>query len=131
MTGCEKKQIEELQKKSDAFAAIVRGSNLSRRQARVAYSSIYMSSMTYCLSAVNLTEPILISIQCKAVNSFLPAMGYDHSFPRSIVFGPRDFGGLILGHLYTEQSVAKIATTTIKYNSGQDHEAQSMLDSAM
>jgi hypothetical protein len=52
----------------------------------------------------------LIQFQRKAVDAFLPAMGYDHSFPREIVYGPRSFGGLNLGHLYTEQCTAKINT---------------------
>ena len=110
MIGCEKMQQEVLQEKSDAFAAIVKSSSLSRRQARVAYTSLYMPAITYCLPAVNLSEEILTQIQCKAVGAFLPAMGYDHSFPRQIVYGPRNFGGLNLGNLYTEQSIAKITT---------------------
>lgn len=37
-------------------------------------------------------------------------MGFDHSFPREIIYGPRDFGGLNLSHLYTEQCITKINT---------------------
>ena len=110
MMGCENKQILELRIKSDKFAAIVKSSNLSRKQARVSYSSIYVPSMAYCLAALNLPENKLDRIQCSAVDAFIPAMGYDHSFPRAIVYGPREFGGLNLCHLYTEQCIIKIGT---------------------
>jgi hypothetical protein len=64
--------------------------------------------MTYSLSACSFKDTELYNLQSHAVGKFLPAMGYDRTFPRSAVFGPRQFGGLNLNNLYTEQCMQKI-----------------------
>lgn len=110
MIGDETKQLEELQTKSTRAATIAASSGLTRRQARTAYSRIYIPSMVYCLPATNLDEKSLTAVQKRAVHKFLPAMGYAHSFHRDIVYGPLQFGGLALEKLYTEECVAKIGS---------------------
>ena len=41
-------------------------------------------------------------IQKKAVQLMLPLMGYKRYFPRAVAYAPLMFGGVGLGHLYTE-----------------------------
>jgi hypothetical protein len=108
ITGDESEHYKVLKEKSDKFALLASSSGLTRRQARVAYSMIYCPSMTYSLVATNLSETQLDNIQRLAVDKFLSAIGFNHGFPRAIVYGPLSFGGLNFQHLYTEQCGAKI-----------------------
>jgi hypothetical protein len=50
----------------------------------------------------------LTSIQRFAIDKFLSGMGIDRSTPRSILFGPEEFGGYGIRHLYTEMQGMKI-----------------------
>jgi hypothetical protein len=40
-----------------------------------------------------------------AVDKFLSGMGYDHSTPRALIYGPSKFGGLGIQHLYIWNSL--------------------------
>jgi hypothetical protein len=64
--------------------------------------------ITYGLPACSFHQKELRKLQCLAVEKFLPAMGYDHSFPRALAYGPREYGGLNLNDMYTEQCMMKI-----------------------
>ena len=44
--------------------------------------------MWYSLAATNLSKEDLDSVDAKSTGIFLAAMGYERSFPRSLVFGP-------------------------------------------
>lgn len=111
VTGNESEQYDVLLHKSNHLAMITRTGQLSRFQARRAFSSIYIPSMTYSLVSCNLSKSDLHTIQSKAIQAFLPAMGYERTFPHAVVFASRQLGGLNLGDLYTECGIAK--TTTI------------------
>lgn len=108
ISGDDSEQIQALLTKSNKLATQTKLGQLTRYQARRAYTSIYMPSMTYSLVATSLSESSLHDVQSKALRAFLPAMGYEPTFPRAIVHGPRNFGGLNIGHLYTEMQVAKV-----------------------
>jgi hypothetical protein len=47
-------------------------------------------------------------IQKFIINKFLSTKGYDHIMHRSIVFGPKEFGGLGIRHLFSEMMEMKI-----------------------
>jgi hypothetical protein len=55
-------------------------------------------------------------------------MGYDRTFPWSAVFGPREYGGLNLNNLYTEQCMQKTTmhdmSHAIEDPNGKTHENQ-------
>jgi hypothetical protein len=102
--GKEKNHMSYLQETNDAYAMKAATARLSRRQARVAYSSmLYMPAMLYSLTAMGYSDQALTTLQCKAVDKFLPAMGFERSFPRAVVYGPQLYGGLNIGHLYTDR----------------------------
>jgi hypothetical protein len=44
------------------------------------------------------------------VDKFLSGMGYDRSIPRALIYGPSEFGGFGIRHLYTEMLGMKIDT---------------------
>jgi hypothetical protein len=108
MVGDESDHRRVMQGRSDHMGALIGTAHMTRHQARVAYNSIYTPMMNYSLPACSLKETELDNLQTHAVSKFLPAMGYDRSFPRAAVFGPREYGGLNLNNLYTEQCMQKL-----------------------
>jgi hypothetical protein len=105
--GNEVCHYDYLLEKSNRYAHTTATAHLSQRQARIAYSSMYMPAMLYSLTAMTYSNAELTKLQCKAVDKFLPAMGFERGFPWAVVYGPRLYGGLYVGHLYTEASIAK------------------------
>jgi hypothetical protein len=108
VVGDEQCHYEYLQEKSDKYAQTTATARLSRRQARTAYSTMYMPAMLDGLPAMSYSNKTLTELQSNAVSKFLPAMGFERCFPRAIVYGPRLYGGLNVGHLYTESTISKI-----------------------
>lgn len=108
VVGQEKCHYDYLQEKSDKYATTTAVARLTRRQARVAYSTIYMPAMLYSLTAMTYSNADLTKLQSKAVEKFLPAMGFERGFPRAVVYGSSIYGGLNVGQLYTESSIAKV-----------------------
>ncbi len=126
----DKNQLQYLQNKSDTFANLVVSGHLSRRQALTAYSSIYIPSMLYSTSVCNHTAQDLQAVQTTAIQRFLPAMGYERTFPRAVVFAPLTFGGLGLSNLYVDSSIQKIYTilSHIRANTELGQQLQMILD---
>ena len=108
MDGNVGKQIEVLTQRSKNLANIVATSGLYPYQADIALRMIYMPAMCYSLPAVSIPEPVLDKIQNKALESFVPALGFNPGYPRAMVLGPTEFGGMGVPHLYTEMNVAKL-----------------------
>jgi hypothetical protein len=44
------------------------------------------------------------------VDKFISGMGYDRSTPRALIYGPTEFGGFGIHHLYTEMLGMKLDT---------------------
>lgn len=110
ISGDQDEQIKVLMEKSNKLAIQTRIGQLTQFQARRAYTLIYTPAMTYSLIATNLTNNDLHKIQSKALFAFLPSMGYEPTFPRVVVHGPRKYGGLNIGNLYSEMCLAKIGS---------------------
>lgn len=110
ISGDQSEQIKVLKEKSNRLALQTKLGQLTRFQARRAYTSIYTPAMTYSLVATNLTSNDLHKIQSKALFAFLPAMGYEPTFPRAVVHGPRKYGGINISDLYTDMCIAKIGS---------------------
>jgi hypothetical protein len=108
IVGDESSHKSFLLAKSDLFATKVLHARMNRRQAKLAYRTIYIPAMLYSLPATNLSEIDLNAIQSKATSRFLSASGYEKGFPRAVVHGPTAYGGLGMQHLYTEALTLKI-----------------------
>ena len=93
-TGKDTVQAEVLRNSSNRFAALIATSNLSRLEALLAYRTSWIPSVTYCLSTTCLTARQLDSAQSPATCSFLSKIGVNRNFPRAVVFGPLEYGGL-------------------------------------
>ena len=101
-------QYTELVKKSNNLALIARSSKMSKHQARVAFQMIYLPTITYCIQACSFTLKQMETIQAKAIEYFLPAMGYRRTSARALVHGPLEMGGYNIPHLYAIQGSQKI-----------------------
>lgn len=108
ISGCEKRHIKYLSEKSNNFARRIANARVSHQQARTAFNSIYIPSMIYSLPASNIPCKELQIIQRRTTEKFIAAMGFDRHIPRAIAYGPQNYGGLNLPHLYTEECVLKI-----------------------
>jgi hypothetical protein len=106
--GKESTQYQVLLEKSNTFAERVGKAQFTHEQAGMAYSSCYIPSMVYSLTAVNLTEQQLTTIQRRATSYCTQAAGFEITFPKAVVHGPISFGGLGFKHLYVESCIGKI-----------------------
>lgn len=100
--------IKHLKQRSANMASIVSTSGLRPYQADAAVRMIYTTAMGYSLPAVNISEKIVNKIQAKALESFVPALGYNRNFPRDVILGPSEFGGASIPHLYTESRIQQV-----------------------
>jgi hypothetical protein len=115
--GCKKTMIHnnagqktKLKKQSFDTGIKVKNSTFTRKQGWMALNGSYIPSIRYSLSATSLTKDEIDEIQKFTIDKFLSKIGYDHSTHRSIVFGPKELGGLGLCHLFTEMMEMKIQT---------------------
>ncbi len=99
-----REQIKVLSQRSNNLSNIVTTSGLYPYQADVALWMLYNPALTYSLPAIFIDEPVLNKIQHKAIESFLPELGYNLTFPRAVVFGPPEYGGMAVLHQYTEMN---------------------------
>ena len=103
-------QYRELLKKSNNMAQIASGAKMSKHQARVAFHMIYLPTINYSLPACSFTLQQTESIQAKALENFLPAMGWRRTSSRALVHGPLEYGGYDIPHLYALQGMQKLTT---------------------
>jgi hypothetical protein len=73
-----------------------------------AYNTIYLLSITYPLATTSLQFNQVKTLHKQLIPRLLSRMGYQSSFPRKIVFGPKFFGGIEAKDIECEQGTAKI-----------------------
>lgn len=100
--------IKHIKQRSANMASIRLTSGSLPYQVEVAVRMIYSTAMGYSLSAVTISEKITNKIQAKALESFVPALGYNRGFPRDVLLGPSDFGGASIPRLHTESNIQQI-----------------------
>jgi hypothetical protein len=100
--GKESAQIKFFHDKSRQFGRKLYNASLTRKQANMAYKTIYIPSMRYGLPACSLSCKEMESIQQSTLDKFLPFMGLEHGSPRALIHGPLEMGGCEIPHLYTE-----------------------------
>ena len=77
---------------------------------------VFLPTRRKCDEAAS--EVALDKIQYKALESFVPALGYNKGFPREVILGPIEYGGIGMPHIYTEMNATKIEYLImhIRYN---------------
>jgi hypothetical protein len=116
LIGDNKVHYAELKKKCEDMARKVKNSNITRQQARRAYSSNCLSAVLYSLTSVDLTQKQLETLQKIIIGPFIQKCGYERCFPRDVVYGPMKLGGLNMHHIYVETNCRKIETLITHIN---------------
>ena len=75
----------------------------TRREAVTVYRSYYRAKFEYCLPITTFSKQQTALIEQPCINALLPKMGYNRHFPRALVFGPVQYGGLGIKNLYYSQ----------------------------
>ena len=73
---------------SKALAGKVVSSPFSRFDAKLIYRERWVSSVGYCLPITQFTNAQCDEIQKPLYNEMLLKMGFNHHFPRAVIFGP-------------------------------------------
>jgi hypothetical protein len=108
MIGDDTANRTKLKKKSDNIGVRVKNGKLTRKQAWMALNGIFFPSLKYSLPATSLSRQDIDFIQDYTIDKFLSAIVYNHSIHRSIVFGPQEFGGIGIKHLFMEMMSMKL-----------------------
>jgi hypothetical protein len=64
----------------------------------------------YSLPTTTLWEKDLHLVQSRSMSIFLPKIGLNRHFSKTVLNGPREFGGLQFRDLYVEQGIGRIMT---------------------
>jgi hypothetical protein len=89
---------------------MIKDFGITHKQATFAYNLVYVSSLKYGLPSTLLSSKQITELQLYAVDKFISAMGIDHSTHRALIYGPTEYRGLGIQHLYTEMMGLKIET---------------------
>jgi hypothetical protein len=95
---------------SDRLGNLIKNAPLDPRQGTLALNLVYIASLKYGLSSSSLTFNQIEKIQCYTVDKFISTMSYDHSTLHSLIYGPVEYGGMGVRHLYTEMMGMKLDT---------------------
>ena len=102
ITGSMADEWDYRMKQSIAFSEVVK-TIASRKEAVVAYRSYYRPKFEYPLPVTTMSKTQLDSIERPSITALLSTMGYNRNFPRAVVFGPVQYGGIGLKSLYSQQ----------------------------
>ena len=100
--------LRHLQSKSHHWTTSMRAAPLTKDEAFLSYSRIYIPSLRYGLGTCYFSMDDLGKIQKPAINVILPKMGFNRHLPRIVTFGPRNMGALGIPHLALEQGLQQI-----------------------
>jgi hypothetical protein len=89
---------------------MIKNYKLTHKQGTLAYNLVYISSLKYGLPSTSLSYDQINKIHRYAVDKFLSVMGIDHSTHRALIYGPTEYGGFGVRHLYTEMMGMKLET---------------------
>jgi hypothetical protein len=92
--GGQSEQIRILQVKSDNFGKGILSSSATAFEARTGYSTIWYPSCNYLLAAIFLSRKTCKKIQSFATCATLIKCGFNHHYPRAVLFGSPRYGGL-------------------------------------
>jgi hypothetical protein len=108
LCGREEDHLIALRSKNQEFIRKAWHGQFGRRIARKAYNSNYISSMLYSLVATNVYEKEIDEIQQKSTSTFIRLQGYDMSYPRAVIYGPRKMGGIGVLKLSVKSNCNKV-----------------------
>jgi hypothetical protein len=90
------------------FAKLIAASQFSRDMADIALRRIIMPAVEYPLGTVSFTQKQCEQIQRPILRASLQKMGYPSNFPRAVVFGQKESGGVGIRAMWTERCIQHI-----------------------
>ena len=93
---------------SSRFAQRVKKARFSRTCGSKVYNTIWVAKLRYISPVVCFTEKESKQIDSPVVAQCLRASGFNQNFPRAIVFGPKEYGGMQWESCHSMQVVEKI-----------------------
>jgi hypothetical protein len=108
--GKEIDHLRVLAGKNKEFIRKAWNSQINRRMARRAFNSHYVPSLLYSLAATNIMEDDINNIQQNAMTTFIRIQGYDMTFPRVVIYGPKTNGGIGILKVSVENNCNKLET---------------------
>ena len=107
-SGNQTQQFNHLMTKSRKWTASMHAAPLTKDEATLSYSRIYIPSLRYGIGTCYFSAEDLLRIQRPAVNVVLPKMGYNRHLPRPVVYGPACLGAVGLPCLIFEQGLQQL-----------------------
>jgi len=90
------------------YTAAFQWTPMSRWEAAILYRSCFLPALTYPLLATWIPDKFFDKIHRLLTSVILNKMGYHKSLPRSLVFAPKELGGIGLCHLQHEMEAQQI-----------------------
>ena len=92
-------EYEKLTKKAVKFATAIQICQLTKTQVILAIKTIYKPAIEYVLPATTFTGKQIQNIHKKVMPRMLSKSGISRNYPRALVFGPVELGGLGFPHI--------------------------------
>ena len=100
-------EYEKLTKKAVKFATAIQVCPLTKTQVILAIKTIYKPAIEYVLPATTFTGKQIQNIHKKVMPRMLSKSGISRNYPRALVFGPVELGGLGFPHIGYPKLAAK------------------------
>jgi len=107
-TGNTKPMEDHIWHKAVLYTRAFQRTHMNRREANVLYRSCFLPAITYSFPATWLPSKFLERIHTLSTSTILNKMGFHRNLPRSLVFAPRDCGGVGLCNLISEHGAQQL-----------------------
>lgn len=105
-------QYDHMVKSAVSWAQKINGSHIKQHDVWTALQTTIIKTMEYPLRATTLKQRECDKIQTEYLRAALPNAGFPFTFPRDVLFGPKELGGLGIRRLYLTQGIDHIITMT-------------------
>jgi len=107
-SGATKPMEDHVWKTATTYTRAFQRTHMSRREANVLYRSCFLPALTYSFPATWMPHQFLERIHKLSTSTILNKMGLHSCLPRSMVFAPREVGGVGLCNLIHEQGTQQL-----------------------
>lgn len=107
--GNNRKMIREMRKKAITWSNYIKTGHLQRETAWQSVETTILKSLLYPVPALTLSEQECTSIMAPVLAIGLPASSMNRNYPRKVLYGPINEGGMGLTNLYWSQGLSHIA----------------------
>jgi hypothetical protein len=97
-----------LQETATSYARRILTSPLSKRDAWIAYHTVFIPSMTYTFPVTHQSSKSLRRLQSAPTRSTLNKIGFNRNTPHAVAFGPTIYNGLAMRDLTVEQGIGQL-----------------------